>query len=298
MSFKSGFVAVVGRPNVGKSTLINALTGEKILITSSKPQTTRNSIKAIITDQDSQIIFMDTPGIHDPRTKLGKYMVGEAFETMKDVDAVLLLIEASDKIGPNEEDIINSLSNLKLPVILIINKIDTVNKDILLPLIAKVQPKMKFEAIIPISALKNESIETVRNEIKKLLPEGPEYFPGDILTDESERFVASEFIREKILELTHDEVPHGTAVEIMSFKEREGKNMLDISATIYCEKETHKAILIGKKGEMLKRIGTRSRSEMEKFFGVKVFLELWVKVKDDWRNSDFILKTLGYKRKK
>jgi GTP-binding protein Era len=296
MSFKSGFITIVGRPNVGKSTLSNRLAGEKISIISNKPQTTRNTIKNIINTEDSQIIFLDTPGIHKPRTKLGEYMVNLAENTLNEVDIVLYLIEASDEEpGAGDAYIMEQLKQLKTPVFLIINKIDLIKKEQLFSRINKFTASMDFKAVIPISALKDEGTDIVLKEIKKLLPEGPKYFPDDIITDQPEKMIAAELIREKILELVLEEVPHGTGVEVISFKERKGRELIDIEANIYCERETHKGILIGKEGKMLKKIGSLARVDIENLLGVKVFLQLWVKVKPDWRNSDSMLKTLGYK---
>lgn len=296
MPFKSGFVTIIGRPNVGKSTLLNLLAGEKISIISSKPQTTRNTIKTIITEEDSQIVFIDTPGIHKPQTKLGEYMVNVAESSLNEVDLVLFVIEAStDKPGTGDLYIAEQLMNLKTPVFLIINKIDLVKKEQLLSLITAYNKLMNFREIIPVSAVNNEGCDIILKEIKKLLPEGPKYFPDDVLTDQPEKVIAAELIREKILNLLSDEVPHGTGVEVMSFKERTGRELVDIQATIYCEKETHKGIIIGREGKMLKKIGMQAREEIEKLLGVKVNLQLWVKVKPDWRNSDNMLKTLGYK---
>ena len=296
MSFKSGFVTIVGRPNVGKSTLSNKLAGEKISIISDKPQTTRNTIRTIINSEDSQIIFIDTPGIHKPKTKLGEYMVNLAENTLNEVDVVLFLTEASDeKPGAGDMFIMEQLMKLKTPVFLIINKIDLVKKEQLLSRINNFTSVMDFKAVIPISALNNEGTDIVVKELKKVLPEGPRYFPDDLITDQPERMIAAEMIREKILELVLDEVPHGTGVEVISFKERPGKSLIDIEANIYCERETHKGILIGKEGQMLKKIGSLARADIENLMGVKVFLKLWVKVKPDWRNSDNMLKTLGYK---
>lgn len=296
MTFKSGFVSIVGRPNVGKSTLSNRLAGEKISIISSKPQTTRNTIKTIINTDNSQIIFIDTPGIHKPKTKLGEYMVNIAQDTMNEVDIVLFLIEATDaEPGAGDIYIMEQLKQVRTPVFLILNKIDLIRKEQLFERIKKYSEGMEFAAVIPVSALNNEGTDIIIKEIEKALPEGPKYFPDDIITDQPEKMIASELIREKILELIMEEVPHGTGVEVISFKERQGKELVDIEANIYCERETHKGILIGKEGKMLKKIGTLSRSEIENLLGVKVFLQLWVKVKPDWRNSDNMLKTLGYK---
>ncbi|OGO81711.1 MAG: GTPase Era [Clostridiales bacterium GWC2_40_7] len=296
MSFKSGFVTIVGRPNVGKSTLVNKFAREKISIISSKPQTTRNTIKTIVNEDDCQIIFLDTPGIHKPKTKLGEYMVNLAEGTLNEVDIVLFLIEASDEVpGAGDLFIIEQLKKLKTHVFLIINKIDTVKKEQILSSIKNYSATMDFKAIIPISALNNDGTEIVIKEIKKLLPEGPKYFPDDILTDQPEKMIAAELIREKILNLINEEVPHGVGVEVISFKERQNNDLIDIEANIYCERDSHKGILIGKEGKMLKKIGMLSRQDIENLLGSRVFLQLWVKVKPDWRNSDNMLKTLGYK---
>jgi GTP-binding protein Era len=296
MPFKSGFVTIVGRPNVGKSTLSNKLAGEKISIISNRPQTTRNTIKTIINSEDSQIIFIDTPGIHKPKTKLGEYMVNLAENTLNEVDMVLFLTEATDE-GPGTGDIyiMEQLKKLKTPVFLIINKIDLIKKEQLFARINKFTSIMDFKTVIPISAINDEGTDIVLEEIKKILPEGPKYFPDDIITDQPEKMIAAELIREKILELVLDEVPHGTGVEVISFKERTGRELVDIEANIYCERESHKGILIGKEGKMLKKIGSLARVDIENLLGIKVFLQLWVKVKPDWRNSDNMLKTLGYK---
>ncbi|NLL06276.1 MAG: GTPase Era [Clostridiaceae bacterium] len=297
MSFKSGFVSIVGRPNVGKSTLLNSITGEKIAIMSDKPQTTRNSIKAVITGDNHQLVFIDTPGIHKPKNKLGDFMVHIAVESLNEVDAVLFLIEAdSPKPGPGDIYIIEQLKEVKSKVFLIINKIDLIDKSQLLPLINLYKDLMDFEAVIPISALKDGKQDSLIGEILKVMPEGPKYFPEDMLTDQPEKLIAAELIREKILQLVSEEVPHGVGVEVISFKQREDKDIINIQANIYCEKNTHKGILIGKGGSMLKRIGSLSRHEIENLLGTKVFLELWVKVKPDWRNSDQMLKVLGYKK--
>jgi GTP-binding protein Era len=304
MSFKSGFISIIGRPNVGKSTLINRLAGEKVAIMSSKPQTTRNTIKAVVTDEKSQIIFIDTPGIHKPKNKLDEYMVGVAKGSLDEADAILFLVEATDlKPGGGDAFIIEQLRNLKPRIFLVINKIDLIKKEQLFSVISNYKELMKFESIIPVSALNNEGVSIIFDEIRKILPEGPKYFPEDMLTDQPERSIVAEIIREKILHLVSEEVPHGVGVEVISFKEgktikkdEEGfaKDIVNIQANIYCEKDSHKGILIGKNGSMLKRIGSSSRHEIEKFLGTKVFLELWVKPKPDWRNSGNMLKTLGY----
>ncbi|MEN2777302.1 GTPase Era [Acetivibrio clariflavus] len=297
MSFKSGFVSIVGRPNVGKSTLLNSITGEKIAIMSEKPQTTRNTIKAVVTGDNYQLVFIDTPGIHKPKTKLGDYMVNIAVESLSEVDAVLFLVEANTvKPGPGDLYIIDQLKNVKSNVFLVINKIDLVDKAQLLPLIDAYKDLMDFEAIIPISALTDGKQDLLISEVLKVMPEGPKYFPDDMLTDQPEKLIAAELIREKILQLVSDEVPHGVGVEVISFKQREDKNIINIQANIYCEKDTHKGILIGKGGKMLKKIGSLSRIEIENLLGTQVFLELWVKVKPDWRNNEQMLKVLGYKK--
>lgn len=296
MSYKTGFVSVIGKPNVGKSTLLNALTGEKIAIISNKPQTTRNTIRGIITNDECQLVLIDTPGIHKPRTKLGQYMVNAASETIRDVDLVLLLIEATAPPAGTEDNIIEQLKNIKIPVFLIINKIDLVDKEKLFALIDSYNKIMDFKAIIPVSALKNDGVDIILKEALKYIPEGPKMFPDDTLTDQPEKVIAAEMIREKVLLNLDDEVPHGVGVEIMSFKDRED-GLISIQATIYCERNSHKGIIIGKQGKMLKKIGSAARFEIERLLDTKVFLELWVKVKPDWRNNDNMLKTLGYQSK-
>ncbi len=292
-NFKSGFVTIVGRPNVGKSTLLNALTGEKIAIVSNKPQTTRSKVLTILTDDESQIVFVDTPGVHSPRTKLGEYMNKVVTDAVDSVDAVLFVTEAGQKLQNNEKEMLESLFSKKLPVILIINKADTVkNKEDMLMQIADASEHGQFEAIVPISALRKDGVKLVLDEIKRLLPFGPMYYPEDMITDQTEREIVAEIIREKMLRLLDKEVPHGTAVEIEYMKE--GDTLTKIGAVIYCEKASHKGIIIGKGGEMLKRIGSYSRTDIEKLLDKKVFLELWVKVKEDWRNSNFLLKEFGY----
>jgi len=296
MGFRSGFATIVGRPNVGKSTLLNLLTGEKISIISSKPQTTRNTIKAIVTTDEYQVVFIDTPGIHRPKNKLGDYMQKSAISTLDEVDVILYMVEATDKtIGPGDMSIIEILKKLGKPVILLINKVDLVDKPGLLPLIDEYSKAMNFEHIIPISALNIETKELVLNETVKYLPEGPAYYPADMVTDQQERVLVQELIREKILHLISDEVPHGVGVEVILFREKPEKDLIEIHANIYCEKESHKGIIIGKNGDMLKKIGTLARQDAERLLGAKIFLKLWVKTKEDWRNSDFVLRELGYK---
>lgn len=296
MAFRSGFATIIGRPNVGKSTLLNLLTGEKISIISSKPQTTRNTIKAIVTTDEYQVVFIDTPGMHRPKNKLGDYMQKSAVSTLDEVDVILYMVEATDKgIGPGDMSIIEMLKKLSTPVILLINKVDLVDKPSLLPLIDEYSKAMNFEQIIPISALDIETRELVLKETVKCLPEGPAYYPADMVTDQQERVLVQELIREKILHLVSDEVPHGVGVEVILFKEKPEKDLIEIHANIYCEKESHKGILIGKNGDMLKKIGTLARQDAERLLGTKIFLKLWVKTKEDWRNSDYVLKELGYK---
>ncbi len=297
MSYKSGFVSVIGRPNVGKSTLLNTVTGQKIAIMSDKPQTTRNTIRGVITNKECQLILIDTPGIHKPKTKLGEYMVNVASETIKEVDLVLFLVEANTQPGAQDINIIQQLKQVKTPVFLILNKVDLVSKDKLLAIIDSYSKLMEFKAIIPISALKNDGIDIILKEALDYIPEGPQFFSEDMLTDQPEKVIAAEMIREKVLLNLDDEVPHGVGVEVTSFKERED-GLINIQATIYCEKSSHKGIIIGKQGNMLKKIGSAARYEIERLLDTKIFLELWVKVKPDWRNSDNMLKTLGYKTNK
>ncbi len=295
MAFKSGFIAVVGRPNVGKSTLINNMTGQKVSIISPKPQTTRNTIRAIITDKDSQIVLMDTPGIHTPKSKLGEFMVKKAVGSLNDADGVIYIVEADDiKPGKTDVMIIEKLKNIKPPVILAINKCDSTRRERIPESIKGFSAEMDFYDTVPISALNGDNVSVILGLIKKILPEGVMYFDPDDFTDQPERTVAAEYIREKILLLLRDEIPHGTGVEITAFKDRENKNIIDIDATIYCEKKSHKGIIIGKNGSMLKQIGTQAREDLENLFGAKVFLQLWVKVKEDWRNKNSVLRDLGY----
>lgn len=292
---KSGFVSIIGRPNAGKSTLLNALNGEKLAVVSDKPQTTRNTITGIYTDKNKQIVFLDTPGLHKPKTKLGEFMMKEAESAISAVDVVLFVIEPGHDY--DNENIIENLKNMEEPVILVINKIDCYEKEILLEMIAKYSSLMNFAEIIPISAKNGDGIKLVMEAIESRLEEGPMYFPDDMITDQPEKQIAAEIVREKALWCLDKEVPHGIAVEISSFKENE-KGILEIGATIYCEKNSHKGIIIGKGGAMLKKIGSLARKDMERFFGGKVYLELWVKVKEGWRDSDFLLKNFGYEQKK
>lgn len=284
--FKSGFVAIVGRPNVGKSTLLNTLAGQKIAIVSNKPQTTRTAIRGIINRENAQVIFTDTPGIHKPQNKLGEKMAETIDDAVEGVDLILYLIEATDKgIGLANEFILNKVKAQKARAILVINKVDSVKKENILELIKLYSEKHNFEAIIPISALKNEGIDVLLDKIIELLPEGPAYYDTEEWTDQTERQIVEETIREKALRSLDDEVPHGIAVEVVSMKKRENKELYDIEATIYCEKRTHKGIIIGKNGAMLKKIGERAREDIEEMLQYKVNLQLWVKVKEDWRDN-------------
>lgn len=296
--FYSGFVSLVGRPNVGKSTLMNCLIGEKIAITSSKPQTTRNKITSILTKEDFQCVFLDTPGIHKPRHKLGEFMVRSAENTFKEVDLVLFLVEPTAEVGELDRFVMEKLENVKTPVVLVINKIDTVaDKETLLGIIDTYRKLYPFQEVVPISAATGSNTEELLRVIRRFLPEGPQYFPADMVTDQPERQIASEIIREKALYLLQDEIPHGIAVEIMSMKKRPDQDMVDVQALIYCERDSHKGIIIGKNGAMLKKIATLARRDMERLLGSRIYLQIWVKVKKDWRDSDFLLKNFGYDKK-
>ncbi len=289
-NFKSGFITVIGRPNVGKSTLINKIIGQKVAIVSNKPQTTRNKITAVYQDDESQIVFVDTPGIHNPKNKLGNFMVKAAFSAMEDMDAVLFMVDASKDI--TDQNIIKKLQSVKCAVILVINKVDLVPKEKILEIIAKYCDICNFDEVIPISAEKNDGVDLLVDTIKNVLPYGPKYFPDDMVTDQPERQIVSEMIREKILRFLRQEIPHGTAVEITTMK-TEG-DLCKINATIFVERDSHKRIIIGSGGDMMKKIGTSARREIEKFLGCKVHLELWVKVKDDWRNNEAQIKNFGF----
>jgi GTPase len=295
--FKSGFIAIAGRPNVGKSTLLNRILGEKLAITSSKPQTTRNRITGIRNSDDAQMVFLDTPGIHRADTPLNRYMVKTATSTFSEVDLILLLIEADRGHNSDDDLIIESLGQAGVPVYLVINKIDRVDKLNLLPLIDRSRSLYDFREIVPVSAVTGDGVDRLIELIRKALPEGPKYFPDDSFTDNSERFIAAEIVREKILMLTHKEIPYATAVTVDAFKEDEEKNLIRISATITVEKDSQKGILIGKGGKMLKEIGTQARIEMEKFFAAKIFLELFVRVRKDWTKDSKWLKEFGYSDK-
>ena len=294
MATKTAMITIAGRPNVGKSTLTNFLVGEKIAIVSNKPQTTRNRICGIVTKGDIQYVFVDTPGFHKPRTKLGDYMVNVTRDSIADVDLTILMVEPIASIGPQEEALIEQLKQKKCPVVLVINKIDTVEKDSLLEVIAVYSQAAAFEAIIPLSAKTGDGVEQLLDICEKYAVESPFLFPDDITTDQPERQVMAEIIREKILWTLDREVPHGTAVEITKFTERDN-GIIDIDATIYCEKSSHKGIIIGKHGDMLKKISSMARNDCERFMGTKVFLTTWVKVKENWRDSDFLVRNFGYR---
>jgi len=291
---KSGFIAIVGRPNVGKSTLLNAIVGEKLAITSSKPQTTRNRITGIRNTEDGQFIFLDTPGIHQAKTPLNRYMVKAATSAFGEVDLILLIVEADRGFDPDDGLILDTLGTAGVPVFLVVNKIDLVAKPMLLPLIDRFRGLYDFREIVPLSAATGDGVDRLLDLIRDATPEGPKLFPDEMFTDNSERFIAAEIVREKILELTHREIPYATAVTVDSFKEDEEKNRIRIAATITVEKDSQKGILIGKGGRMLKEIGTQSRLEMEKFFAAKIFLELFVRVRKDWTKDPRWLKEFGY----
>jgi GTP-binding protein Era len=296
-NYKSGFAAIIGRPNVGKSTLMNHLIGQKIAITSKKPQTTRNKIKTMYTSEEGQIVFLDTPGIHKAKNKLGEYMVSVAQRTINDVDVVLWLVEPSTFIGASERHIAEQLTQTQTPVILIINKVDTVEKEEILRFIDAYRKIHDFAEIIPISALRGVNTEDVIPSILKYLPYGPQFYDEDTITDQPQRQIVAEIVREKALHVLDEEIPHGIAVTVESMKERKKSGLIDIEATIICERESHKGIVIGKQGSMLKKIGTNARYEIELFLEAKVNLKLWVKVKKDWRDSDFLMKNFGYNKK-
>lgn len=295
-NYKSGFVTLIGRPNVGKSTLMNRLIGQKIAITSNKPQTTRNRIQTVYTCDEGQIIFLDTPGIHKAKNKLGEYMVSVAERTLKEVDVILWLVEPSTFIGAGEQHIAEQLRSVKTPVFLVINKIDTVEKAEILKFIAAYKDIVDFAEIIPVSALKGENTDDLLQAMMKYLPTGPQFYDEDTITDQPERQIVAEMIREKALRNLSDEIPHGIAVAIDRMHERPNGSIIDIDATIVCERNSHKGIIIGKQGAMLKKIGSQARADMEALLDCKVNLKLWVKVKKDWRDSDFLIKNFGYRK--
>ncbi|MBU5486618.1 GTPase Era [Clostridium sp. MSJ-8] len=294
--FKSGFVTIVGRPNVGKSTLMNYIMGEKLSIVSSKPQTTRNNIQTILTTDDYQIVFVDTPGIHKPKHKLGEYMVNSAKESMKDVDLVLFLTNPDDEIGKGDKFILESLQNSKAPVFLVLNKIDENTQDRVAKSLEMYSKEFNFKEIIPISAMKGKNVDTLLELMVNELPEGPKYYPEDMITDVQERFVVAEIVREKALRTLRDEVPHGIAVDVIQMKQTPN-GTYHIEVDLICEKASHKGIIIGKNGQCLKRIGESSRYELEKFLHNKVNIKIWVKVRKEWRDNQNLLKELGYKQK-
>lgn len=296
-NFKSGFVAIIGRPNVGKSTLMNHLIGQKIAITSKKPQTTRNKIQTVYTCEDGQIIFLDTPGIHKAKNKLGEYMVNVAEQTLKDVDVILWLVEPTTYIGAGEKHIAEQLQKTSLPVILVINKVDTVKKEDILQVIDNYRKLYDFAEIIPASALRGQNTKDIVNSLFKYMPYGPMFYDEDTVTDQPQRQIVAEIIREKALHALDEEIPHGIAVTIEKMRERKGQHIVDIEATINCERDSHKGIIIGKQGSMLKKIGSNARFEIEKMLEERVNLKIWVKVKKDWRDSDTLMKNFGYNKK-
>ena len=295
--FKSGFAAIIRRPNVGKSTLMNHLIGQKIAITSRKPQTTRNRIQTVHTDEQGQIVFLDTPGIHKAKNKLGEYMVNVAQRTFKDADVVLWLVEASTYVGAGERHIAEQLKTCKLPVILVINKVDTVKKEEVPSFIQAYRNLYDFAEIVPVSALRSQNLDTLLECIFKYLPYGPQFYDEDTVTDQPQRQIVAEMIREKALRTLDEEIPHGIAVTIDRMKERPDGKIVDIDATIICERDSHKGIIIGKQGAMLKKIGSAARYEIENMLEQKVNLKVWVKVKKDWRDSDYLIKNFGYDKK-
>lgn len=291
-NFKSGFAAIIGMPNVGKSTLLNSVVGQKIAIISDKPQTTRGKILAIYNDDESQIIFTDTPGIHKPKSKLGEVMVKAAKDSMNDNDVLIMVIDATRSLHQTEREIAESIKNTGLKSVLVINKADALQKDKLLPIIADCSALNDFDAIIPLSAKTGDGVKLLIDELKSLIDEGPQYYYDDMVTDQPEKQIAAEIVREKLLWLLDKEVPHGIAIEIE--KMQEGEKVTSINAVIYCEKDSHKGIIIGKNGEMLKKIGALARADIEKMLDKKVYIELWVRVKKDWRNNNYLLKNFGF----
>lgn len=293
MITKSAMITICGRPNVGKSTLTNALVGEKIAIVSNKPQTTRNRISAVVTRGDTQFVLMDTPGFHKPRTRLGDYMVNVVKESVADVDAVMLLVEPIANIGKQEEELIARIKETRVPAVLVINKIDTVEKSVLLEVMAVYSAACEFDAIIPISAKNGEGLDELMQQLEKYAVEGPQLFPDDMISDQPEKQICAELVREKLLLCLDKEIPHGIAIEVTKFSEREN-GIIDMDVTIFCEKASHKGIIIGKQGAMLRRIGELARNDIEAFMGTKVFLQTWVKVKENWRDSMAQLRNFGF----
>ncbi|MFE0503376.1 GTPase Era [Peribacillus butanolivorans] len=292
--YKSGFISIIGRPNVGKSTFLNRVIGQKIAIMSDKPQTTRNKVQGVLTQNDSQMIFIDTPGIHKPKHKLGDFMMKVATNTLKEVDLILFMINATEGYGRGDEFIIEKLQTVKTPVFLVVNKIDAMHPDDLLPIIEKYQKLYPFAAVVPISALEGNNVDTLLEQIKGHLPEGPQFYPADQVTDHPERFIISELVREKVLHLTREEIPHSVAVVIDSIKKMDNSDTINVMATIVVERDSQKGIVIGKQGKMLKEVGSRARVDIENLLGSKVFLELWVKVQKDWRNKASQLRDYGF----
>lgn len=292
--FKSGFVAVIGRSNVGKSTLLNTLIGEKVAIVSDKPQTTRNRIHCVLTREHYQIVFIDTPGIHRAKNKLSEYMVKTATSTLDEVDVIVLMLDIADGIGPGDRNILEMLQNVQTPIIVALNKADRLSPEELSKRIEEFKTEFNIDNYIAVSALLGTNLDQLESKILEHLDEGPKYYPDDMITDQPERVIIAELIREKALELLREEIPHGIGVEITSISEREEQQLIDIYATIYVEKKSHKGIVIGKRGQMLKQIGQRARRDIENLLGTKVYLELWVKVTEDWRNNIVALRNLGY----
>lgn len=292
----SAFLAIVGRPNVGKSSLLNRFVGEKVAIVSPKPQTTRTRITGVLTQENTQFVFIDTPGLHNPKTKLSEFMVKQIKDSVADVDAAVLVTEPLGKIHPTELELLQRFRDLRLPAILVINKIDTIpKKDMMMEKIAAFSELFPFEAVVPVSALNGDGLPQLLDELSHHAKEGPHYFPDDAMTDQPERVIIAEIIREKLLNCLNEEIPHGTAVTIEQMTDREHQNLIDIHAVIYCEKDSHKRIIIGKQGTMLKKIASQARREFESFLGVKINLQCWVKVKEDWRNRPGIIRDLGFR---
>ncbi|MGM0790264.1 MAG: GTPase Era [Bacillota bacterium] len=292
---KSGFISIIGRPNVGKSTFLNRVIGQKIAIMSDKPQTTRNKVQGVLTTNDAQFIFIDTPGIHKPKHKLGDFMMKIAQNTLKEVDLILFMVNAEEGFGRGEEFIIEKFQNVKTPIFLVINKIDQIHPDKLFSIIESYKEKYGFKKIIPISALEGNNVDTLLEQIKQYIPEGPQFYPADQVTDHPERFIVSELIREKALHLTREEIPHSLAVVIDKMERREDKDVINVMATVIVERDSQKGIVIGKQGAMLKEIGKRARTDIENLLGSKVYLELWVKVQKDWRNKMSQLRDFGFR---
>jgi len=294
MAFHSGFVAIVGRPNVGKSTLLNTLIGQKIAIMSDKPQTTRNRIQGVLTRESEQIVFLDTPGIHKPKHRLGDYMVRVAEHTLQEVDVILFVVDVTEKFDDRDQHIIELLRRVQTPTFLVVNKIDAVSPAQILPVIESYRHHLTFQEVLPISARAKDNTDTLVDLLVPLLPEGPKYYPADQVTDYPERFIVAELIREKVLQLTREEIPHSVAVNVEQMQHKEENDVLYISANIFTERTSQKAILIGKNGDMLKRVGSLARYDIERLLGSKSFLELWVKVKKDWRNQEHMLRSFGF----